>query len=370
MKYQIYISFLFIFVVSACSSDDTAVNVVDPSNLSLEVIIDEGNTGLVEIAAEAENVAEYEISVGESGVDLITNTTGNLVHTYSITGVYLIEVKAYGTSGRFLKETRQVTVQVGDPTGPIDGENGYITPLSYEGMNMIWQDEFNGSSLNQSFWNYEIGTGNNGWGNNELQYYRKENTSVSDGFLVIEAKKETFSGRSYTSSRLTTQNKFDFKYGRVDIRAKLPKGQGMWPALWMLGENFSTVGWPYCGEIDIMEIVGGGEGKDDTTHGTIHWDNNGSYASTGGSKQLIDGVFNDKFYVFTMKWDENNITWFLNDQQFHSVSISPADLSEFRKEFFFIFNVAVGGNWPGSPNSSTLFPQQMVVDYVRVFQND
>lgn len=359
---------LMLFV--SCDEDNPAINPEDPSNLELEIVVSEDGSGLVEINANADNAVEYEIDLGESEVDNVLNSSGYLAYKYDLTGVYLVEVKAYGSNGRFLRKSQEINVQVGESTGPIDGEDGYITPLSYDGMTLIWQDEFNGSALNEGDWNYEIGTGSNGWGNNELQYYRKENTSVSDGFLTIEAKQQSFEGRSYTSSRLTTQNKFDFKYGRVDIRAVLPMGQGIWPALWMLGDNFSSVGWPSCGEVDIMEMIGGGEGKDDTTHGTIHWDNNGSYANFGGSKRLVNGIFNEKFYVFTIIWDATKITWFLNDEQFHVVDITPGNLSEFQNEFFFIFNVAVGGNWPGSPNSSTSFPQKMVVDYVRVFQDN
>ncbi len=248
---------------------------------------------------------------------------------------------------------------------------GYTSPTSYAGMTLIWQDEFSGTSLNTADWNYEIGTGSNGWGNNELQYYRQENTFLHEGLLVIEAKQENFGGRSYTSSRLTTENKVDFQYGRVDMRAALPKGQGIWPALWMLGKNFRTVGWPACGEIDIMEMIGGGAGKDDTVHGTLHWDNGGSYACTceqNNSYTLSSGVFYDKFHVFSIVWTASAIQWYVDDDLYKTVDITPANLSEFRNEFFFIFNVAVGGNWPGSPNAQTVFPQRMLVDYVRVFQ--
>ncbi|MEQ9008202.1 MAG: glycoside hydrolase family 16 protein, partial [Ekhidna sp.] len=207
-------------------------------------------------------------------------------------------------------------------------------------------------------------------GNNELQYYREDNTSVSDGYLTIEARKESFNGRSYTSSRLTTEDKFDFNYGRVDIRARLPEGQGIWPALWMLGANFRSVGWPSCGEIDIMELIGGGDGRDDVVYGTAHWDNDGTKADFGGNTQLSSGKFSDQFHVFTIIWDANSITWFLNDQQFHTMDITPTALSELRNNFFLIFNVAVGGNWPGSPNATTTFPQRMFVDYIRVFQDE
>ena len=245
-----------------------------------------------------------------------------------------------------------------------------------QNMTLVWSDEFDGNMLNESKWNYEIGTGSGGWGNNELQYYRRENTSVAGGHLIIEARSEVFSGNNYTSSRLTTQNKFDFKYGRVDVRARLPKGQGIWPALWMLGANFSNVGWPRCGEIDIMELVGGGKGRtdargDDVTHGTAHWDNSGQYAMSGGHTQLSSGIFNDEFHIFSIQWDESEIRWYLDDTQFNVLDITPEGLSEFRNgKFFFLFNVAVGGRWPGSPDGNTVFPQQMLVDYIRVYQNN
>lgn len=244
-------------------------------------------------------------------------------------------------------------------------ENGYTTPESYDDRTMIWSDEFDGEQLDEEYWNYELGN-NGGWGNNELQNYTRENTEVKDGYLIITAKREN---GSYTSSRLTTEGKFDFKYGRVDIRAALPKGQGIWPALWMLGANFRTAGWPKCGEIDIMEMVGGNaNGRDDTVHGTVHWDNFGSYANYGGSFTKKSGRFYGEFHVFSIEWNEKEIIWYVDDEQYHVIDTTPQGLLEFQENFFFLFNVAVGGNWPGSPDSSTLFPQYLIVDYVRVFQ--
>jgi beta-glucanase (GH16 family) len=241
--------------------------------------------------------------------------------------------------------------------------NGYTSPTTRAGYTLTWADEFQSTTLG-SHWAHE--TGASGWGNNELQYYRAENTSILDNeYLLIEAKKESYQGAEYTSSRLITKGKKFFKYGRIDIRALLPKGQGIWPALWMLGENISTVSWPACGEIDIMEIVGNAPNK---LHGTAHWDNNGQYASYGGNTTLSSGDFSTQFHVFSIAWNSQKIIWYLDDVQYHEIDITPTDLNEFQKDFFFIFNVAVGGNWPGSPNASTVFPQQMMVDYIRVFQ--
>ncbi len=245
---------------------------------------------------------------------------------------------------------------------------GYTTPTSYDGLDLVWADEFQTATLSDD-WTHEIGNGCPslcGWGNNELEYYQPENTSLVDGeYLVIEAREETVENNNYTSSRIITQGKQSFQYGRVDIRAVLPKGKGIWPALWMLGDNIDQVGWPSCGEIDIMEIIGS---EPSTVHGTVHWDDNGNNANFGGSTTLPSGDFSDEFHVFSIIWDSQKIVWLLNDVQYHEIDITPAELSEFRNSFFFIFNVAVGGNWPGNPDASTVFPQRMIVDYIRIFQ--
>ncbi|MEZ4921272.1 MAG: family 16 glycosylhydrolase [Saprospiraceae bacterium] len=247
---------------------------------------------------------------------------------------------------------------------------GFTSPLTYPGMTLVWQDEFDQGALNGANWTHEIGTGQGGWGNNELQYYRPENTYFDSDFLIIEAREENVGGSNYTSSRMVTKDKFEFQYGRVDIRAALPQGQGLWPALWMLGANIDDLGWPACGEIDIMEMIGSQPGR---THGTVHYGNDvGSHQYMGGSKALSgNAIFADEFHVFSIIWEENRIEWLLDGVTFYVVD--PSDIVAgqnwpFNEPFFFIFNVAVGGNWPGSPDGSTQFPQRMIVDYVRVFQ--
>ena len=235
---------------------------------------------------------------------------------------------------------------------------------------LAWSDEFTNNTLDASSWSHELGDGSDqgiaGWGNNELQFYRQENLVLADGILTINAREESFGGRSYTSSRIKTQGKRSFRYGRVDVRAKLPQGQGMWPAIWMLGENILTNPWPASGEIDIMEMIGG-SGRENTVHGTIHWDNSGQQSS-GGSTALSGATFSDDFHVFRIEWNANAIRWFVDGQQFHIESIAATHQSELRNEFFILLNVAVGGNWPGAPDASTVFPQQMQVDYIRVYQ--
>lgn len=250
--------------------------------------------------------------------------------------------------------------------------SGFESPLSYPGFHLVWHDEFNGSQLNLNNWNYEIGTGGNGWGNNELEYYtsRPQNVFLSNGYLVIEARKESYHGSNYTSARITTQNKQQFTYGRIDIRAKLPVQTGMWPALWMLGSNISSVGWPQCGETDIMELIGKNPSR---VVGSFHWKkSDGSEATFNNTHTLSSGDFSQKFHVFSLIWSKDSLQILVDDIPY--VNASRTNLTDgiypFDSPFFFIFNVAVGGNWPGPPDNTTQFPQRMFVDYVRVFKKN
>jgi beta-glucanase (GH16 family) len=255
-----------------------------------------------------------------------------------------------------------------EPKTAIIPQAGYTTPKSYDGMKLIFAEEFEGEALDDKIWNVQTGDGCPdlcGWGNQELQYYKKENISFKEGNLVITAKKENSVGRDYSSSRINTQGKFAFTYGRVDVRATTPIGKGMWPAIWMLGENINEVGWPKCGEIDIMEMVGGEETK---VYGTVHWDNAGNYANYGGKLENIPNPLHNAFHVFSITWDEQFIRWYLDDKEFHVIDITPIELNEFKKDFHLLINLAVGGLFSGNPDGSTQFPQYYVVDYVRVFQ--
>ncbi len=250
--------------------------------------------------------------------------------------------------------------------------SGYTTPLSYSGYNLVWADEFAADTVNKTNWSFEMGDGcpdRCGWGNNELQYYREDNTTLVDGKLVITAKKQNFGNRQYTSSRMVTKNKRFFKYGRVDIRAALPTGRGFWPALWMLGTNIDAVSWPSCGEIDIMELTGE---QPNRVLGTLHYGANVASHEYKGAVKYLSGNknFHDEFHVFSMLWEADRVQLLVDDEVFHT--ITPASLGAaaypFNKAFYFIFNVAVGGSLPGAPDSSSPFPQSMIVDYVRVFQ--
>jgi beta-glucanase (GH16 family)/uncharacterized protein YcfL len=245
-------------------------------------------------------------------------------------------------------------------------DSGYTAPTSYPGLSLVWNDEFSGPNVNSNTWNYETGGG--GWGNNELENYTNstKNAYITDGgYLVIEARKEL--DGSYTSARLQTKGNKEFTYGRMDIRAKLPKTKGLWPAIWMLGSNISTTPWPACGEIDIMELLGH---QPNTVYGTMHWGQAGQGSThIGNSYVLSDGDFSQKFHVFSIVWDSSKIEWYVDNVKYFTGNKSDVTGNyPFDKSFFFLLNVAIGGNWPGAPDASTVFPQRMIVDYVRVYQ--
>ncbi|WP_238898972.1 family 16 glycosylhydrolase [Clostridium sp. YIM B02500] len=241
-----------------------------------------------------------------------------------------------------------------------------VTAKADTGWNLAWSDEFNGTSINTSNWKYE--TGGDGWGNNELEYYtnRSENARIENGNLVIEARKENYSGMNYTSARLKSQGLKNWTYGKVEARMKLPAGQGVWPAFWMLGENISQVSWPKCGEIDIMEHIN----NESAIHGTIHWDStdNNTHAQYGAASPNIDVT---QYHVYSIEWDASSIKWFVDGTQYLEANIANNinGTEEFHKPFFILFNLAIGGNWPGNPDGSTPFPAKMYVDYVRVYQH-
>jgi len=247
---------------------------------------------------------------------------------------------------------------------------------------LVMQDEFDVSGVpNSALWGYDIGTGSNGWGNNELQYYtsRPENVTVQNGNLVITARKESFQGSAYTSARLLTKGKFEQAYGRFEARMQLPWGQGIWPAFWMLGADIDTNPWPGAGEIDIMEF----RGQNPTIMlGTVHGPGYAGGQSISKSYELKNDRFDTGFHVFGIEWGPEYINFYVDDVLYNQ--ITPADLPVlnppdplnpkakvdwvFNKPFYILINVAVGGSFVGSPNDETVFPQTMLVDYVRVYK--
>ena len=245
---------------------------------------------------------------------------------------------------------------------------GYVSPGEYPGYQLVWSDEFRQPTIDKSNWTFDIGNGSNCWGNNELQYYKEENASIyAEEYLMITAKEESVGGFDYTSSRMITKGKREFKFGRVDIRAAMPIGQGIWPALWSLGADIQTNPWPNCGEIDIMEYLGHESSR---VHGTVHWGLNTHKYKGSSTLSGNEGDFHKAFHVFSIIWEKDKIEWYVDDKKYFSISASEMEGQPypFNNDQFFIINCAVGGNWPGSPNNSTIFPQRFFVDYIRVFQ--
>lgn len=221
----------------------------------------------------------------------------------------------------------------------------------------VWADEFtNGIS---SAWKFETGGG--GWGNNEKQYYQAANATVANGILQITARKQSVGGMPYTSARMITKGIKEFTYGKMEARIKVPLGQGLWPAFWMLGGNIDQVSWPRCGEIDIMEHIN----AENKVYGTAHWDNNG-HAEYGGSTTTdLSG-----YHVYSVEWDASAIRWYIDGTKYHEVSIlnNVGGTEEFHRPFFLLLNLAVAGNWPGQAVDESKLPATMYVDYVRVYQ--
>jgi len=242
---------------------------------------------------------------------------------------------------------------------------------------LVWSQDFDDYLIDKNVWNFEVGNGHlkkiPGWGNGELEYYTNgQNSYIENGYLVIEARKEKVSDSygtyNYTSARMTTQGKFQVKYGKVEVRAKFPYGKGLWPAVWMLGENINKVGWPNCGEIDIVEFLGHEPNK---IYGTVHGP--GYSGSEGISNIYITKSpnFTEDFHTFEIIWNDERIEFYVDGKIYHSVSksfvLSKGYNWVFDKPFYLIVNLAVGGYWPGYPDETTKFPAKMYVDYIRVW---
>jgi beta-glucanase (GH16 family) len=321
--------------------DDTPVNLVITAKVSAT-----GN-GVVDFEAKATNATQYAYTFGDGSSG--NSATGLISHTYTKAGTntYPVTVTASSASGKTTAKTVQVEVSV---TSTMPG--------------LVWSDEFDVSGApNAANWTFDIGTGSGGWGNNELQYYtnRSVNASVQSGMLKITAIKENFSGSAYTSARLISRGKFDFKYGRVEARAKLPAGVGTWPAIWMLGADFGTVGWPACGEIDIMEHRGSELNK---IFAALH------YPGRSGGNPVVNSISitnaTTEFHVYKLEWTAETIKIFVDDLLFFNV---PNNQSiPFNKNFFFLLNIAMGGTF-GGPVDPAFTNASMEIDYIRVFRN-
>jgi beta-glucanase (GH16 family) len=248
-------------------------------------------------------------------------------------------------------------------------------PASKADWVLTWSDEFDGpdgSGPDPAKWVTE--SGGNGWGNSELEYYtsRRQNAHLENSSLVIQAIKEKFTGtdgveRPYTSARLKTETRFSQRYGRFEARIQVPSGQGVWPAFWLLGEDFPTAGWPRCGEIDVMENVGK---EPATIHGSLHGPGYFGENPLTATYTLAQGRFSDGFHTFAVEWEEASIRFYVDGELYQTRTPSSLPASKhwvFDHPFYVILNLAVGGNMPGPPGDSTVFPQRMLVDYVRVY---
>lgn len=340
MKYAFYF-LLSISLMAGCSKGgdgETAVELI-PTDLTVTFTVANDNSGNVNFTSIAKNATSYEYDFGNGQYQ--NSTTGILTYKYATSGNYTVNVKAKGANGKFISNTTQVSVNVG--------------------MSLVWFDEFNTPGIpDPAKWGYDIGAG--GWGNNELQYYtnRTDNVTVSNGTLKIIAKKEAYSGSNYTSARLLTKGKFSFQYGKVEVSAKLPAGAGSWPAIWMLGDNFTTVGWPACGEIDIMEQKGVDMNR---IYNTLHYTGRSGGGGVGTS-YLINNVTTE-FHKYGLIWNSTSLQFLVDDVVYYTFANTTG--LPFNQNFFLILNMAMGGNFAGNidPSFNTAL---MEVDYVRVYQ--
>jgi beta-glucanase (GH16 family) len=273
------------------------------------------------------------------------------------------------TNANFTRQTASGIIENDDTRVAFDN-SGYDAPTTYPGYTLAWADEFNTTALNTTDWSFENGDGcpgNCGWGNNELEWYQPNNLFFQDGKMIIEARPENAGTKTYTSSKILTRGKKIFKYGRIDFRAKLPKGKGIWPAFWMMPQDNIYGGWPRSGEIDIMENIGHEPNK---TYGTIHFGPGPGSTQLGRSYTLPSGIFNDQFHVFSLEWKQNSLKWLVDGVAYSTWTNADFGTNNypFNENFYMIINMAVGGNWPGNPDGTTTFPQWLIVDYVRVYQ--
>ncbi|MFM2138927.1 MAG: hypothetical protein RJA57_1234 [Bacteroidota bacterium] len=322
-----------------CGDKSTPPNPVAPGNLSLTATVATDNSGNVQFRANATNAVSFEFDLG-NGI-FQTSTSGALNYRYPASGNYNVNVVAKGSTG--LTASKSITVSV--------------TVV----QSLVWSDEFDlPGAPNASKWNYDIGAG--GWGNNELQYYtnRLDNAVVSNGTLKITAKAEAFSGSNYTSARLLSRTKFSFQYGKVEVLAKLPSGAGTWPAIWMMGDNLPLVGWPACGEIDIMEHKGSDANR---IHATVHYP--GFSGGSGITATTLIQQATTSFHLYACEWTAQSMKFYVDGVLYHTVA--NAGNLPFNQPFFLLLNQAMGGTF-GGPVDPAFTTATFEIDYVRVYQ--
>ncbi|MFM9826540.1 family 16 glycosylhydrolase [Flavobacterium sp.] len=340
-----------LILLISCSSSDGGSNNDSgtmPSNLTVTTEIsgisndipNGDGSGIVKFNINATNATSYKISFGDGNVQDFTS--GIIDYTYKTAGTYSYIVKVTAYNGTNAIST-SVTISINVTSVP------------------VWSDEFNTNGApNSSKWGFDIGT-NNGWGNEEKQNYtnRSDNVKVENGFLKIITNKEDFQGSNYTSARLLSKGKFSIKYGKIEFRAKLPAGGGTWPALWMLGDNIGTAGWPACGEIDIMEHVGNQLNK---IFGTLHY--SGRSGGNADSTTKIISNATTEFHIYSIDWRATSINFYIDGILFKTVSNTSS--LPFNQKFFIIINCAIGGNFGGAIDANFV-SSTFEIDYVRVY---
>ncbi|HVI47069.1 MAG TPA: family 16 glycosylhydrolase [Chitinophaga sp.] len=343
MRFTTVILLTLLTSMTSCGKSNNKPTDKAPSGLVVKATVSEDGSGVVLFSATASNAVSYEYDFGNGSYQTVAS--GNVNYTYTLPGnnTYTVKVTATSAGGQTASASIQVTVDLS--------------------LKLYWSDEFSvNGQPDASKWGYDTGTGNNGWGNAEAQYYtnRPENVMVADGKLKITAIRENYNGSAYTSTRLLTKDKFDFKYGRIEVSAKLPTGGGTWPAIWMLGSNISSAGWPASGEIDIMEHKGNEPGK---IYGTLHYPGH-SGAGGEGSQVMIKDV-STTFHKYVAEWSPADIRFYVDGRLYYTFSNNSS--TPFNQSFFVLLNFAMGGYFGGSIDP-TFTSSTFEVDYVRVYK--
>jgi beta-glucanase (GH16 family) len=338
MRVGIFLCLISLGLLS-CNKSGGTPPALTPSNLVVNATVNPDKSGNVSFVSSATNAANYEYDFGNGVFETIPS--GSVQHKYKTSGNYTVKVTAKSSSGATISKSIDIAVTVA--------------------MALVWSDEFDTPGApNSNKWGYDLGA--SGWGNNESQYYtdRRDNSYVTDGTLKIVAKKEAFSSSQYTSARLLSKGKYSFKYGKVEVRAKIPAGVGTWPAIWMLGDNINTVSWPACGEIDIMEHVGKDLNKIISAfHYPVYYGGNAKVATT------MVPTATTEFHVYKLEWTPTAMQIFVDDKLFHTLQNSPS--IPYNQNFFMILNIAMGGNL-GGPIDASFTSTTFEIDYVRVYQ--
>lgn len=330
----------FLLMSASCKKGKTGTVDNGPTGLTLNAVVSTDNSGNVSFTASATNAVKYDYDFG-NGI-FQTVASGVVTYKYPASGTYTVNVIAKSASGKTASKSISITVTVQ--------------------LSLVWSDEFDvPGTPDPSKWGFDLGAG--GWGNNEAQYYtnRLDNASISNGTLKITAKAESYSGSSYTSARLLSKGKFSFKYGKIEFRAKLPAGGGTWPALWMLGDNLGSVGWPACGEIDVMEHLGNQLNK---IYGTLHYPGHSGSGGVGSNVMISNAT--TEFHTYSLEWNAGEIKISVDGTPFFTTTNNITTMP-FNQNFFVIMNVAMGGNFGGAIDPA-FTSGTMEVDYVRVYQ--